>query len=177
MEISARLAPYADQLGDDRAGYTNHVTRTLLYCDALAEAAGLPGERPSRRPEFVACGVFHDLGIWTDRTFDYLVPSIDLAADYLSSEGHGELIALVTEMIDLHHKQRAAGAPDDPVEIFRRADLVDVSLGTRRFGVPRRRISEIRRAYPNRGFHRTLIRLSTKRLIEHPASPLPMFKW
>ncbi|MFT4050137.1 MAG: hypothetical protein QM648_09930 [Solirubrobacterales bacterium] len=177
VAVSESLAPWAEQLGDDRVAYANHVIRVLLFCDALAEASDAAAGRPSRRPEFIACGVFHDLGIWTDRTFDYLVPSIELAADHLQVAGHEELIPLVSEMIDQHHKQRAAGAEDDPVELFRRADLVDVSLGARRFGIPRRRVSEIRRAYPNRGFHRRLVQLSAKRLIEHPTSPLPMFKW
>lgn len=177
VEISAQLSPYADALGRDRVPYTNHVIRVLLFCDALFKRAGGEGERPSRRPEYVACGVFHDLGIWTDRTFDYLVPSIDLATDHLVHSGHEDLVPLVTEMIDLHHKQRAAGAPSDPVEIFRRADTIDVGLGLRRFGIPLSEIRSVLRSYPSRGFHRTLVKLTVRRTIEHPTSPLPMFKW
>lgn len=177
VDISARMAPYADALGEDRVPYTNHVIRVLEHCDALFARSGEAGERPSRRTEFIVCGVFHDLGIWTDRTFDYLVPSIDLAREYLEHEGAGELEPLVTEMIDQHHKQRPAGAPTDPVELFRRADAIDVSLGARRFGLPFSQIRAIRRAYPSRGFHLRLIKLTAKRTIEHPTSPLPMFKW
>jgi HD superfamily phosphodiesterase len=29
--------------------------------------------------KIAAAAVFHDLGIWTDRTFDYIAPSIALA--------------------------------------------------------------------------------------------------
>ncbi len=177
VEVSHLLAPYDEALGEDRAGYTNHVIRTMLFCDELAGIDGGPDEQPSRRPEFLVCGVFHDLGIWTDKTFDYLVPSIDLAADHLEKIGRPELAPLVTTMIDEHHRQRSAGAPDDPVEIFRRADMIDVSLGLRAFGVARRRVREIRRAYPNRGFHRRLVQLTFQRTVEHPTSPLPMFKW
>lgn len=177
VDISTRLAPYADELGDDRVPYTNHVIRVLQFCDALFDRAGGTGEPPSRRTEFVVCGVFHDLGIWTDRTFDYLVPSIDLAAEYLEHEGRSDLIPLVTEMIDLHHKQRAAGDSNDPIEIFRRADAIDVSLGARRFGLPFSAVRAVHRAYPSRGFHLTLVKLTAKRTIEHPSSPLPMFKW
>jgi hypothetical protein len=177
VDLSAFLAPYADVLGKDRVAYTNHVTRMLLYCDRLFAAAGGTGERPSRRPEYRIAGVFHDLGIWTDHTFDYLDPSIDLAVAYLEREGHTELTDLVTQMIDLHHKQRAAGEPDDPIEIFRRADLVDLSLGLRRFGLPFKECRAMLRAYPSRGFHFRLVQLTTRRTIEHPTSPLPMFKW
>lgn len=177
VDVSALLAPWADALGPDRAGYTNHVIRVLLHCDALHARNGGSGERPSRRLEYRVTGVFHDLGIWTDHTFDYLVPSIDLAAVYLEAQDRSDLMPLVTEMIDQHHKQRPAGPPDDPVEIFRRADAIDVSLGLRRFGLGFGHARQAFRAYPSRGFHRTLIRLTVKRTIEHPTSPLPMFKW
>ncbi|MGH2959191.1 MAG: hypothetical protein ACRDKE_06265, partial [Solirubrobacterales bacterium] len=175
--MSALLAPYASALGDDRPGYTNHVIRVLLHCDQLWERAGGVGDRPSQQMEYRVAGVFHDLGIWTDKTFDYLVPSIDLAAAYLEGRDCTDLVPVVTEMIDLHHKQRPAGPPDSAVEIFRRADAVDVSLGIRRFGLPFRLVRSTFRDYPSRGFHRTLIKLTTKRTIEHPTSPLPMFKW
>jgi hypothetical protein len=177
VDVSALLAPYADQLGEDRVAYTNHVIRVLLYCDLLHARAGGGDDQPSRRLEFRATGVFHDLGIWTDQTFDYLVPSIDLAADYLQQQDRSDLVPLVSEMIDQHHKQRSAGEPENPVELFRRADLVDVSLGLRRFGLLGAQTRAMLRTYPSRGFHRTLIRLTVKRTIEHPTSPLPMFKW
>lgn len=177
VDVSTLLAPWAVALGSDRAGYTNHVIRVLLHCDALHARAGGSGERPSRRLEYRVTGVFHDLGIWTDHTFDYLVPSIDLAAVHLEAQGREDLIPLVTEMIDQHHKQRPAGPADDPVEIFRRADAIDVSLGLRRFGLGFGHARAAFGAYPSRGFHRTLIRLTAKRTIEHPTSPLPMFKW
>lgn len=177
VDVSALLSPWAEALGADRAGYTNHVIRVLLHCDALYARNGGDGERPSRQLEYRVTGVFHDLGIWTDETFDYLVPSIDLAAVHLEAQEREDLIPLVTRMIDQHHKQRPAGPPDDPVEIFRRADAIDVSLGLRRFGLGFGHARAAFRAYPSRGFHRTLIRLTAKRTIEHPTSPLPMFKW
>jgi hypothetical protein len=177
VDVSGLLAPFAAQLGDDRVKYTNHVIRVLLYCDLLFDRAGGRGEKPSRRLEFRAAGVYHDLGIWTDKTFDYLVPSIDLAADYLQQEGRSDLEPLVAEMIDQHHKQRAAGEPDDPVELFRRADLVDVSLGLRRFGLPGAQCRAMLRTYPSRGFHFLLVKMTARRTVEHPTSPLPMFKW
>lgn len=177
VEISERLSPYAEALGADRPGYTNHVIRLLLFCDLLHVRSGAAGERPSRSEPYLVAGVFHDLGIWTDRTFDYLVPSIELAAEYLQREAREDLEAEVRTMIDLHHKQRAAGPADDPVEIFRRADAVDVLLGLRRFGLAFGDVRAVRKAYPDRGFHRTLVRLTARRTVEHPTSPLPMFKW
>jgi hypothetical protein len=34
-------------------------------------------------------GVFHDLGIWTNKTFDYIAPSVVLAREYLAARGMG----------------------------------------------------------------------------------------
>jgi hypothetical protein len=80
-------------------------------------------------------------------------------------------------MIDNHHKVRGAGEPPDPVEIFRRADTIDVAFAARRFGVPYSKYRAIRRRYPDRGFHKRLVQLTVKRTIQHPSSPLPMFRW
>lgn len=169
------LAPYADVLGRDQVAYTNHVTRMLGVCDLLT--ASQPGERPSQQLEYVAAAVFHDLGIWTAGTFDYLEPSEALAADWLSGIGQQHLTSLVVTMIDQHHKLRSAGASDSPIEIFRRADLVDVSLGAIRFGIPFREYVALLRRFPDSGFHRRLIQLAAERTATHPLSPMPMLRW
>ena len=168
--VSAMLAPWAKQLGEDRVPYTNHIVRVLLLCEELSPGA-------LDRTEFIAAGVFHDLGIWSDDTFDYLDPSIDRAKDWLEAEGHSDLFELVARMIDQHHKLRAAGGPNDPVEVFRRADTIDVLMGARRFGVKFSAYRRIRKDYPDRGFHRRLVQLTAKRFTEQPTSPLPMYKW
>ena len=169
------LAPYADVLGRDQTAYTNHVTRMLGVCDLLT--AETPGERPSQRLEFIAAAVFHDLGIWSAGTFDYLEPSEALAAGWLSSIGQQQLTSLVVTMIDQHHKLRPAGPQDSPIEIFRRADLVDVSLGAVRFGVPFRAYVALLRRFPDNGFHRRLVQLAAERAATHPLSPMPMLRW
>lgn len=174
-EIDRRLQPWTDQLGPDRTAYTHHVLRVLTLCDWLAPA-GEPA--PSTREEFLTAVAFHDLGVWSHGTADYLAPSIELASAWLDGIGRTDLTPSVSRMIDLHHKIRPAGAPDDPVEILRRADAIDVEVGLLgRFGVPRARYRELAQQYPNAGFHRRLLRLGAQRLRTNPTSPLPMFKW
>lgn len=151
--------------------------RVLLLANELDAVSGNDSAPPSERTEFLVAGVFHDLGIWSDGTFDYLVPSIDLARDHLDARGESALFPLVEEMIDQHHKLRSAADHASPVELFRRADSIDVALGLRRFGLPLSSYRKILKDYPDRGFHWRLIELSTRRLVQHPTSPLPMFKW
>lgn len=174
-EVEARLAPWQQQLGADRAAYTNHVLRVLTLCDLLA-ADQHP--RPSTREEFLTAAALHDIGIWSAGSFDYLAPSCDLARAWLASIDRDDATGLVVSMIDQHHKLRPAGPPHDPVEIFRRADAIDVERGLLgRFGISRGTYRDLAKRYPNHGFHRRLVSLAARRLRTHPTSPLPMLKW
>lgn len=169
--VEARLAPFHDVLGADREAYTNHVLRVLALCDALHDSGG--AGLPSSREEFVVAAVFHDLGIWTAGTFDYLAPSADLARAHAG----GADADLVTRMVEEHHKLRSAGEPQDPVELFRRADTIDVTLGLRRFGLGRHVYRDIATEYPNAGFHQRLAQLTLEQVRRHPLHPAPMFRW
>ena len=100
-----------------------------------------------------------------------------LANNYLSEVGKSEWSEEVGRMIDEHHKIRAAGDRDSLVELFRRADLIDVSLGVKRFGLPRSFIRQVSSEYPNFGFHKALVKLGLWQLIRSPWNPLPMVKW
>jgi hypothetical protein len=126
----------------------------------------------------IIAACFHDLGIWSDRTVDYLPPSEARVRDYLAQHGLGAWEAEIVLMIETHHKLRRYGDPRYPlVEAFRRADRVDVSLGVVPGGLDRRYIREVRRAFPNAGFHWRLVRLLGEGLITRPLSPAPFFKW
>lgn len=177
-EVERRLAPYAKQLGGDRDAYLHHVMRILALCDRLHDrCSGAAGERPSRRPEYLTAAAFHDLGIWTEGTLDYLAPSTELARAWLAEEGQEQLEPLVAAMIEQHHKVRRAGDPSSPVELFRRADAIDLTRGLRTFGVPRREYRALVADYPYAGFHRRLLTFGWKRLRANPTSPLPMVRW
>jgi hypothetical protein len=165
------LQHHASALGDDFTAYRNHTYRLINFCSALA----IPD--PVALEKMAIAAAFHDLGIWTDRTFDYLPPSERLARAYLASKGKLEWAPEINAMIREHHKvTRYQANPSWLVEVFRRADLVDVSLGIITFGVPRKFVREVRGAFPNAGFHKRLVQLSFKRLLSNPLSPLPMYR-
>lgn len=176
--VDAHLAHWADDLGSDRRAYTNHVVRMLKLCDALhRHFGGADADKPTSRELFVIAGVFHDLGIWTAHTLDYLEPSAELARRWLADNDRSELADDVSRMIVDHHKLTGAGDIGDPVEIFRRADFIDASLGLRRFGLPMAEYRSIAKQYPNAGFHKRLAQFLGKQVITHPTNPAPMFKW
>ncbi|QLY28982.1 HD domain-containing protein [Nocardia huaxiensis] len=177
LEVDRRLAPWFSHLGGDRTAYTNHVLRVIRLCDLLGERAGLDFV-PSDREEFCTAVAFHDLGVWSANTFDYLAPSEQLAVDWLREHAREDLIPLVTTMIDDHHKLRPAADPADPVELLRRADAIDVEMAVLgRFGVRRGDYRALVAEFPEAGFHLRLLQFGAKRLRTHPLSPLPMIKW
>ena len=169
--LDAVLREHAAALGGDFTGYRNHAYRVANLCLALAP------DVPERVEKVALAAAFHDLGIWTDGTFDYLAPSIRLARAHLARAGRPAWTGEIEAMIADHHKlSRARAAPHPLVEPFRRADWIDVTRGLRAFGLPRRFLREVFAAWPNAGFHRRLLQLSLHRLRTHPLNPLPMFR-
>jgi hypothetical protein len=163
------LNDHAAALRDDFLGYRNHVYRIANLCVAVAGRSELE--------KIAIAAVFHDLGIWTNRTFDYIAPSIALAHDYLVARACEDWATEIERMIADHHKITPSTA--DPallVEAFRRADWVDVTRGLRHFGIPRPLVARLFATWPSAGFHWRLVTLTLDRLRSHPLTPLPMVR-
>ena len=166
------LDHHASELGHDFVAYQNHVYRVVNLCLAIG------GDRRIEVEKIAVAAVFHDLGIWTNHTFDYIAPSVALAREHLTARGMAAWIPEIEAMIVDHHKVTPSRArPESLVESFRRADWIDVSRGLRRFGLPRPFIAAVAAAWPNAGFHRRLVELTIDRWWKHPLNPLPMVKW
>lgn len=164
------LEAHKAELGKDFTAYRNHTYRVVNLCAALSS------EDPEQIRKMAIAAAFHDMGIWTDGTFDYLPPSIRLAGAHLARSGREDWTPEITEMILQHHKISAwRGNPQWLVEPFRRADWIDVTR-LRTFGLPRKLLKEIFAAWPDAGFHKKLVQLELRRLRTHPWSPLPMVR-
>lgn len=166
------LGAHAGALGSDFEAYRNHVYRVTNLCLLLAEGAAVSLDK------LAVTAAFHDLGIWTHATFDYIPPSLELARKHLAQRGQEEWEPEVGAAIERHHQLRACAAQDAPlVELFRRADWIDVTLGMRSFGLPKARLRELFSHFPDAGFHKRLLQLTLKRTLRHPLSPLPMLRF
>lgn len=169
--LDEQFASSSNLFRADLEAYRNHAHRVLNFALALSPVL------PNARRKLEIASYFHDLGIWADSTFDYIQPSARRAREYLEANGLSAWSLEVTRMISEHHKVRSAHHDGPLVEAFRKADWVDVSLGLLRFGLSGPFVSEVRRVFPNQGFHRRLVELTLQRIRRHPLSPLPMFKW
>lgn len=169
--LDGLLQAHAAELGDDFRAYRNHTYRVANLCVALSSGDSAQLEK------IATAAAFHDIGIWTDRTFDYLQPSVGLACAHLTRSGKEEWSSEITEMILEHHKiSPYRGHGHWLVESFRRADWVDVSKGLITFGLPRKLLKAIFATWPSAGFHQRLIQLGLNRLRANPWNPLPMVK-
>lgn len=165
------LAQHVSAMGRDAVPYRNHAYRVANLCFAF-----VPPD-PDTVHKIAIAAALHDMGIWTERTFDYLQPSIALARTHLQRIGKAEWADEVTAMILEHHKLSPyRGRADWLVEPFRRSDWIDVTVGLRSFGVPRARLRDLLRRWPDAGFHLGLVRQELKRFATHPWSPLPMLR-
>jgi hypothetical protein len=163
------LNDHAAALRGDFVGYRNHVYRVANLCVEMAGRGELE--------KIAVAAVFHDLGIWTRGTFDYIAPSVALARDHLVARGREDWTAEVAQMIADHHKITSSTAdPSSLAETFRRADWIDVTGGLRAFGIPRRLVSRLYATWPDAGFHWRLVTLTLERFRHHPLTPLPMVK-
>ena len=171
--VDELLEPYHECLGHDFDGYRNHCRRVFLFCIALV------GERDeTARLKIAIAAAFHDLGIWTEGTFDYIEPSRQLAGKHLEATGRMEWSEEIKAMIEQHHKIRPYRSnPSWLVEPFRKADWIDISKGMLRYKLDDGYVVDVLEAFPNAGFHQTLVRLGVERLKSHPFNPLPMFRW
>jgi hypothetical protein len=168
-ELDDVLDAHAPALGGDFSGYRNHAYRVMNLCLALSPSGD--------RKKIALTAAFHDLGIWTAATFDYIPPSVELASTHLAASGQSRWAPEIETTIRHHHKlTRYRPDPEWLVEPFRKADLIDVSRGLVTFGLPQALIKDAFTQWPSAGFHKRLVQLSLKRLATHPLSPLPMVR-
>ena len=142
------------------------------FCLALHPAS----DEEKTKLAIAAC--FHDIGLWSDRTVDYIAPSIEQAKHYLRDSSHEDWSEEIALMIEWHHKIRPYRNERFPlVEVFRKGDLVDFSLGFFKCGLPKDFVQAVKEAIPNSGFHRFLMKGAKDWFKRHPLSPPPFMRW
>jgi hypothetical protein len=169
--IEEVLDAFGAALGADRPAYRGHVYRVFHFCRVLA------ADGASRGDALALAAVFHDLGIWSDGTVDYLPPSERRLREHCARIGRDAEADELARMVEWHHKLTPYRGPGAAlVEPFRRADLVDLSFGLVRFGLPSAWVDAVRQAFPAAGFHARVVRLVAGHVLRHPRRPLPMMR-
>ncbi|MFI5506306.1 HD domain-containing protein [Mycobacterium sp. NPDC051804] len=155
---SHRHYAHGDDAGYD--GYKAHVYRVINFARAFTADEG------NRDDKLAIASAFHDLAAFD--TIDYLVPSIEAQDAWLAETGReswsDELALIVAE----HHRLFAykPGRPHATlVEAVRKADLVEVSQGRIRFGLPRSYVDEVRAAFDADVFFKRVVPSGARRAL------------
>ena len=199
--IDPILDSFAEAIGEHRRIYRHH----CLYV-AHAVRALVPESAAHHDRALGIAAAFHDLGLFTEGTIDYLEPSVTLAAAYCESEGYADLVPLVTRLIENHHKitpvrdggrsvsrlgpgvdssgprtstsaARGTSAEADLVDAFRRADWQFVMMGAYPGTLGWRAHRKLKRALPTPGFHRFIVGHSVRHMRTGARNPLPVLRW
>ena len=172
QRIEAILQYYTQALGGHYNTYRNHVYRVYYLTLQLVET-----DITSEEMESLAVGAaFHDLGVWTHHTMNYLTPSVEMATTYMDENNIGK-IGVVDLLIEQHHKLgHYKGTHEHLVEPFRQADLVDLSFGLICFGLPATLYNELKDEFPYLGFHSLIYAKVMAYAVKHIWNPFPMMK-
>jgi hypothetical protein len=148
-------------------GYRGHVYRVFNYARALVPDAGKHAD------QLAIAAAFHDIAAFAG--LDYLAPSIRLQDAWLARNGRGAWSDELAVVVATHHRFRSYRGPHAQLaEPFRRADLIDVSQGLVRAGLPRDYVQEVRRTFDvGTFFTRAVPRAAFRHLVRHPLDPLP----
>ena len=150
--IEQILSSWKEQIGNTYEGYRGRVYRMFNCCLALKPSS------EEEKDKLAIAAAFHDIGLWSDHTAAYLSHSVVQARKWLAANNLSDWADEIALMIEMHHKVRRYRDPFYPlVEIFRKGDLVDFSLGLFKFGLPSSLIVRLKAEFPNAGFHKLLL--------------------
>ena len=145
-----------------------HSLRVFLIADRLASAKEVAVDREL----LLVAGLLHDVGLYEDATHGgvYVAEGAEFAAPILREHGWDEeRIRLCGDAIERHHELRPQWDRGPEVELIRRADLVELSNGLIRFGLPRGWIKDLFASVPRPGTYGEI-----GRMVLHAARVRPL---
>lgn len=175
--VEEHLSNYKSLIGSDYDGYRNHIYRVLTYATHFLH---LRQEETSNTDVIASALVYHDIGLWTDKTLAYLEPSVAQARKACAYKYTPEQLDLQDRIIVNHHKLWPV-SNDRVVEAVRKADWIDASNGIFNKGMPRAHIAKVKEAIPAAGFYQTLAdfgpRLHGSNVYAMISEIITIFRW
>jgi hypothetical protein len=164
------LKQHRSELNVDYDKYRHHVYRVFNFTLLLHEAT------EKETDALAVAAAYHDIGIWTAGTFDYLEPSLALAKEYIKAK-QPKVSAKAVEQIIMNHHKITSYKDNELAEAFRKADLVDLTLGIISHGISHRDILELYQTFPESNFHLFILKEVAVNTFKNPFNPLPIYKW
>jgi HD superfamily phosphodiesterase len=134
-----------------------HSLRVFLIAAELARR----GDNEVDRELLLCAALLHDAGLYPGAATKaaYVTDGRELAHRVLADAGWPpERVRLAGDAVERHHELRAQWSRGAEVELLRRADLVEVSQWTIRFGLERSWLRALTPRLPRAGFVREVLR-------------------
>jgi hypothetical protein len=164
----ASLVALRKATGETAGAMERHGLRVFLIADKLASAKELDVDREL----LLVAGLLHDIGLYDEAAHGgaYVADGAEYAAPLLRECGWDEArIALCGAAIERHHEVRPQWAHGAEVELIRRGDLVELSNGLIRFGVPRAWIKDLFASVSRKGTYGEI-----GKMVRHAARERPL---
>jgi hypothetical protein len=165
----ACLVKLRDLVGEANGPVERHSARVARIAQELSRRGSYAIDR-----EVVVCAAWlHDAGLYPGAATRkaYVSDGRVLARELLAGQGWTEeRRALCGDAVERHHELTSQWQRGAEVELLRRADLVDVSQGLVRFGLPRLWVRELRSSIPVDGFVPEVLRQLAVAARRRPAS-------
>jgi hypothetical protein len=151
-------------LGEDYAGYRNHVYRVLSYALFFLEGDAEEKEMAERYRHVIETAlVYHDLGLWTDKQLSYLEPSALRAREAVEDTYSQTEKELLHNIIYWHHKITPfEGENAAIVNAVRKADWIDATMSLVNFGMPSTHVNKVTSSLAEDGFHVMLMSIGPR---------------
>lgn len=161
------LAAVREASGETDGPMERHGVRVFRTACELAARRGADVDREV----LLVTGFLHDLGLYDSisRGGVYVKDGAEFASELVGKHGwSAERTKLCADAIERHHELRSQWDLGAEVELTRRADLVDVSNGLVRFGLPRTWLRDLSAEVPRDGTYREVARLLGHAVRERP---------
>ncbi len=171
--VALCLSALRHATGAERGPMELHSRRVLHIAEWLAAARGWNADR-----EVLACAaLLHDIGLydewWSGRA--YVVDSRRAGEQILASRWSSDRLDRCLAAIEFHHAVGEVHRHGEEAELIRSADLVDITAGLVRSGLPRARLRVLFGELPRTGFPAHMAGLIARRSVQRPTSWLGVF--
>jgi putative nucleotidyltransferase with HDIG domain len=164
----AALVALRKATGESGGPMERHCLRVFLIADRLASARELEVDREL----MLVAALLHDIGLYDEAATGgaYVADGAVYAGSILRECGWDEpRVALCGEAIERHHEVRPQWTHGAEVELIRRGDLVELSNGLIRFGIPRGWIKDLFASVSRKGTYGEI-----GRMVRHAARERPL---
>lgn len=158
---------------DDWRGYRNHAQRVYIFARELLRQWDI--DETDADEKLAIASAFHDIHVF--QTLDYLAINNQSLLDWLTNRGQERWFSEIALAMSLHHRVRPyRGSHAWLVEAIRRADWVEVTMGSFRSGIARPLIRQTMLLLPTKEFARVSARRIAVHALTHPTNPLPFWR-